>query len=81
MRVFTEHIATINDNQQVKSDCGDFTIINTGTSGVIVNGILLAANDQYICYANEGETNRTIYNVQFDNTGNNQITVIRKVFV
>jgi hypothetical protein len=80
MRVFTEHIATINDNQQVKSDCGDFTIINTGTSGVIVNGILLAANDQYICYANEGETNRTIYNVQFDNTAINKITVIRKVF-
>ena len=80
MRRFNEHIATINDNQQVKSDCGDFTIINTGTSGVIVNGISLAAGDQYISYSNEGETNYTIYNVQFDNAGTNQITVIRKVF-
>lgn len=80
MRQFNEHIATINDNQQVKSDCGDFTIINTGTSGVIVNGISLAAGDQYLSRANEGETNYTIYSVQFDNAGVNQITVIRKVF-
>jgi hypothetical protein len=71
---------TINDNQQIKSDCGDFTVINTGTSGVTINGISLSAGNQYISYANELEINYTIYNVIFDNTGTNQITVIRKIF-
>lgn len=80
MPKFYENIATINDNQQIKSDCGDFTILNNGTSNVLVNGISLASGDQYLSKANEGETNTTIYNVAFDNSGVNSIIVIRKIF-
>ena len=79
-RNFVEIIAFINDNQPIKSDCGDFTVINTGTSNATINGLTIAPGAQYVSYSNEGEINKTIYIVAFDNTGTNQVTVIRKVF-
>lgn len=80
MKKFTENIALINEQQQIKSDCGDFTIINTGTSNAILNGITILPGSQYICYANEGELNTTIYSLGFNNMGINQVAVIRKIF-
>lgn len=79
-RRFYENISVINSNQQIKSDCGDFTVINSGTSVAILNGVILNAGDQYISYANEQELNYSIYTINFDNTGINQVTVIRKIF-
>lgn len=77
---FYENISLINEQQQIKSDCGDFTIINTGTSNAILNGVTIVPGAQYLCRANEGELNCTIYSLGFDNTGTNQIILIRKIY-
>jgi hypothetical protein len=80
MRKFFEVIQLVNEPQQVKTDCGDFTVINTGTSNAILNGLTIASGDQYVARANEGELNVTQYTLGFDNTGTNQVTVIRKIY-
>ena len=77
---FYENISLINEQQQIKSDCGDFTIINTGTSNAILNGVTIVPGAQYVSKANEGELNVTIYSLGFDNTGTNQVTLIRKIY-
>ena len=78
---FTEQISTFTTDQPLKSDCGDFTVLNTGTSNAYINGVLIAPGNQYVSYANELEVNRTVYNLSFDNSGTNIVQVIKKIFL
>lgn len=80
MRKFYEVVQLLNEPQAVKTDCGDFTVINTGTSNAILNGLVIAPGAQYIARANEGEMNVTQYTLGFDNAGTNQVNVIRKIY-
>lgn len=81
IKKFYENIATLTTQQQIKSDCGDFTVINVGTCTCYINGVQLLTGQQYICYANEGEVNTTLYNLSFSSAGGTQIVqVIRKIF-
>lgn len=78
---FYENIATLTEQQQIKSDCGDFTVINVGTETCYINGVALLQNQQYVAYANEYEINTSLYNLSFANTGGTRIVqVIRKIF-
>jgi hypothetical protein len=80
MRKFFEVIQLVNEPQAIKTDCGDFTIINNGTSNAILNGVTIVPGAQYVTRANEGELNVTQYTLGFDNTGTNSVIVVRKIY-
>jgi hypothetical protein len=77
---FYEVIETVNSSQVVKTECGDFTLLNIGTSTAFLNGLAIITGAQYIARANEGEVNMTNYQLSFDNTGTNVVQIIRKIY-
>lgn len=77
---FYETVELFNSPCILKTECGNFTVINIGTSTAYINGISLLTGEQYIVYANEGEVNQTNYTLSFDNAGTNVVQVIRKIF-
>jgi hypothetical protein len=77
---FFEVVELINNPGILKTACGNFTVINIGTSTAYINGISLLTGDQYVVYANEGEINVTNYQLSFDNSGSNVVQVIRKIY-
>jgi len=77
---FFEAVELINNPGILKTACGNFTVINIGTSIAYVNGISLLTGDQYVVYANEGEINVTNYQLSFDNSGSNVVQVVRKIY-
>jgi hypothetical protein len=78
---FTEQISTYTTDQPLKSDCGDLTVYNIGSSNAYINGLQIAPGDQYIVRANELEINRTVYTLSFDNSATNLVQVIKKIFL
>ena len=69
-------------SQKVSSDCNDITFINTGSTNVRVQNILLVPNQQLNIAGNEGEIDTTQYDIFFTtliSTGN-ELTVIRKLY-
>ena len=66
--------------QYIQSDCADITFLNTGTSNVNVNGIVLLPNQSLAFNANFNEIDTTKYSIFFSGTGANSCTVIRKMY-
>lgn len=85
MQNYKIDILTYNNNNSVKSDCGDITFWCTGVADVTINGGLLLQSGSSITFnANAGEIDRTIYNFSFDPAQpqtNYNLLVIRKVFI
>jgi hypothetical protein len=77
---FFEAVELINSPGILKTACGNFTVLNVGTSTAYINGISLLTGEQYIVYANENEMNVSNYQLSFDNSGTNVVQVIRKIF-
>lgn len=78
-------ILTYNQNNQVKSDCGDITFQNNGSVPVTINGgLVLPAGAILTLSANAGEIDRTIYTFFFpagSSVTNCNLIVLRKVFI
>lgn len=66
--------------EQVVSECAEITFFNTGTSNMIVNGILFAPNTGISFDGNQGEIDVTKYNLGFSGAGQNTAFVVRKVY-
>jgi len=67
----------------IGSDCNDITFINTGTTNVNIDAVILLPNQSLRITGNRGEIDTTQYNAVFAtpvNTGN-QLTVIRKLYI
>jgi len=77
---FTEYFQLYNQPQELRANCNELTVINLGTSIAIIEGLELAAGDQYIAPGNETELNETRYRLSFDNTGTNIVLAIRKIY-
>jgi hypothetical protein len=67
--------------QYISSDCADITFLNTGSTNVNVNGIILLPNQSLVFNANEGEIDTTKYSMFFVGAGAQSCTVIRKYYV
>jgi hypothetical protein len=67
--------------QYILSDCADITFLNTGTSNVNVNGIILLPNQSLVFSANQDEIDTTKYSMFFVGAGAQSCTVIRKYYV
>lgn len=80
MPKFTEDFKLINQPQEVRSDCNQLTVINTGTATAILNGLEIAPGDQYVSPGNENELNLTRYRLSFTGIGTEQVLVIRKIY-
>ena len=80
MPKFTEDFKLINQPQEVRSDCNQLTVINTGTATAVLNGLEIAPGDQYVSPGNENELNITRYRLSFTGIGTNQVLVIRKIY-
>lgn len=80
MPKFTEDFKLINQPQEVRSDCNQLTVINTGTATAILNGLQIAPGDQYVSPGNENEFNITRYRLSFTGIGTEQVLVIRKIY-
>lgn len=81
MRIkFREEFELVNQTKEIKSDCNTLTIINTGTTTAIVNGIEIGPGLQYYVQGNENEFNETRYRIAFSGTGTEQVQVIRKIY-
>jgi hypothetical protein len=80
MRKFYEYFQLYNIPQELRSDCNSLTVINTGTSIAILEGLQILPGEQYIAPGNEDELNETRYRLSFDNTGTNVVLVIRKIY-
>lgn len=80
MPKFTEDFKLINQPQEVRSDCNQLTVINTGTATAVLNGLEIAPGDQYVSPGNENELNLTRYRLSFTGIGNEQVLVIRKIY-
>lgn len=67
---------------QVLANCAEITFINQGTSSVVINSTLtLTTNQSLSCNGNRYEFDRTPYTIRFDNTGMNNLVVIRKYYL
>lgn len=80
MPKFTEDFKLLNQPQEVRSDCNQLTVINTGTATAILNGLEIAPGDQYVSPGNENELNITRYRLSFTGVGTEQVLVIRKIY-
>jgi hypothetical protein len=80
MPKFTEDFKLINQPQEVRSECNQLTIINTGTATAVLNGLEIAPGDQYVSPGNENELNLTRYRLSFTGLGTEQVLVIRKIY-
>jgi hypothetical protein len=80
MPKFTEDFKLINQPQEVRSDCNQLTVINTGTATAVLNGLEIAPGDQYVSPGNENELNITRYRLSFTGVGTEQVLVIRKIY-
>jgi hypothetical protein len=80
MPKFTEDFKLINSQQEVRSECNQLTVLNTGTATAVLNGVELLPGDQYISPGNENELNLTRYRLSFAGVGTNQVVVIRKIY-
>lgn len=80
MPKFTEDFKLINQPQEVRSECNQLTIINTGTATAVLNGLEIAPGDQYVSPGNENELNLTRYRLSFTGVGTEQVLVIRKIY-
>jgi len=80
MPKFTEDFKLINQPQEVRSDCNQLTVINTGTATAVLNGLEIAPGDQYVSPGNENELNLTRYRLSFTGIGTEQVLVIRKIY-
>lgn len=74
---------TRNQVQWIPSDCADITIINTspliGGATMVVNGFVMAPGIGISITANDGELDKTQYNLMFQ-AGIASCTVIRKLY-
>jgi hypothetical protein len=77
---FYEYSQLYNIPQELRADCNELTIVNTGTSSAFVDGLELLPGDQYVATGNESEFNTTRYRLSFDNLGTNVVQAIRKIY-
>jgi hypothetical protein len=70
-------------NWKIGSDCNEILFINSGSVNVRVNDVLLVPNTSLRITGNAGEIDTTQYIVGFPtpNDPNNQITVLRKLYI
>ena len=80
MRKFYEYFQLYNIPQELRADCNSLTVINTGTSIAIIEGLEVLPGQQYYAPGNEDELNETRYRLSFNNTGTNVVLVIRKIY-
>jgi hypothetical protein len=80
MPKFTEDFKLINQPQEVRSECNQLTVINTGTTTAVLNGLEIAPGDQYVSPGNENELNLTRYRLSFTGVGTEQVLIIRKIY-
>jgi len=80
IRKFYEYFQLYNIPQELRSDCNSLTVINTGTSTAIIEGLEVLPGQQYYAPGNEDELNETRYRLSFDNLGTNVVLVIRKIY-
>lgn len=78
---FYNDISIYQQGQYIQSDCADITFLNTGSSSVNVNGIILLPNQSLAFNANQNEIDTTKYYSFFQGVGSNSLTVIRKFYV
>jgi hypothetical protein len=79
-RRFYEYFQLYNIPSELRADCNSLTVVNTGTSVAIIDGLEIAPGQQYYAPGNEDEYNETRYRLSFDNTGTNIVLVIRKLY-
>jgi len=79
-RRFYEYFQLYNIPQELRADCNSLTVVNTGTSVAIIEGLEVQPGAQYYAPGNEDELNETRYRLSFDNTGTNVVLVIRKIY-
>lgn len=75
-----EYFQLYNIPQELRADCNTLTVINTGTSTAIIEGLEILPGQQYFAPGNENELNETRYRLSFDNLGTNVVLVIRKIY-
>ena len=80
MKKVYEYFQLYNIPQELRADCNSLTVINTGTSTAIIEGLEVLPGQQYYAPGNEDELNETRYRLSFDNTGTNVVLVIRKIY-
>jgi len=69
-----------NTNQVLTSDCNAITFYNTGTSNVLIDNVVYTPGAQLPIPGNLGEITHRTFNMSFDNTGVNSLTVYRKIY-
>lgn len=77
---YREEFELINQTKEIIANCNSINIINIGTATAIVNGVEIAAGDQYYAQGNENEYNVTRYRISFTGVGTEQIYIIRKIY-
>ena len=77
---FYEYIQLYSIPSELRSDCNSITVVNVGTSVAFIDGLAIAVGNQYVSQGNENELNTTKYRLSFDNFGDNQVLVIRKIY-
>lgn len=77
---YFEKFELINTPQEIISDCNSLTVVNIGTTIAVLNGLQIAAGDQYIILGNENEFNTTRYRLSFSGLGTEQVMLIRKIY-
>ena len=77
---FYEYFQLYNSPQELRSECNSLTVVNTGTSTALIDGLEVLPGAQYYSPGNENEINMTRYRLSFTGGGTEQVLVIRKIY-
>lgn len=73
-KIFTQSSST-------DSNCNSLIFVNTGTSNVNIDGLVLTPNQSLNITGNENEVNVKIYYFNFTGAGTNGLTILFKRYI
>lgn len=73
-------IVQYEDASWVEANCNAISFYNLGVTTAYVNNVPLIQFQGFSIGGNQGEVDRTKYNIKFSGVGQNQLVIIKKVY-
>ena len=80
-RKYITETKTFTQSSSTDTNCNSLIFVNTGTSNVTIDGLLLTPNQSLNITGNENEVNVKVYYFNFSGAGTNALTILFKRYI
>jgi hypothetical protein len=77
---YVTYFLTYSSSQSIPSDCNEITFINYGSSVCKIENVILQQNQSFLIGGHQCEYTDQTFNIVFDNSGSNNLVVVKKVY-